>query len=611
MLNKFDLLSPPITLFYLGKRTHTSRIGGSLILLLFVLCSTYLIYLVYLIIGHKQITSIFYKKFEYDIGQYYLNSSSIYYFIQFHSIDDHSYLFNNAKKYFRIYSYFGNTDFEESYLDKVDHWVYDTCRENIDDNNLDKSLFQNINNFNNSACLRYYYNSTEKIYYSIDNEKFIWPYLAHGTSQKNNIFLHTTIEKCTDNSPTNQLFGECPSQEEMDEYTSKIVAIFLYFIDYQVDPTNYHHPIRKYMQSITSGVGTEQGFEENYVFFSPLRVRTTEGSILQKTKDLDSLYFDSNVKMSSPNVESYFKLGRFTHFMQNNMQIYERRYDDAFEILSDIGGIMQCFFNFLYWINYLYNSFIIVSDTNKLFFSILEKRSNSLNGEKFIKKHKNTNFNDSSIYCLKRNKSNTIMDSAINKFGIIKDIIEEKNDSNNIGDNMNDNSIKLNLIEPKKNKKIPTLINMGLKNDSFLDKKSNNISNNIYITNKIKELHYHSSKLKTNNFGNRKLVRQNTNSFNHDLKAEIFRNSLVNQTMKLSRLFNNKIKLKKKYSFFIFLKSLCSSKFNNINFLIKYRKCLLSEEHMLRSHISHIILERRFSVDKSQNINVNYSFDEC
>ena len=610
MINKFDFLSPPITLFYLEKRTHTSKVGGILILLLIGLCSSYILYLLYLIINHKKVTSIFYKKFEYDIGQYYLNSSSIYYFIQLHSIDEHSYLFNNAKKYFRIYSYFGNTDFEESYLDRVDHWVYDTCRENIDDDNLDKSLFQNVNNFNSSACLRYFYNSTEKNYYSLDDKNFIWPYLAHGTAQKNNIFLHTTIEKCTEHSPTNKLFGECPSQEEIDEYTTKIVAIFLYFIDYQVDPTNYKNPIRKYMQSITSGVGNEQGYEENYIFFSPLRVRTTEGSVLQKTKDIDSLYFDSNVKISSPNVESYFKLGRFTHFMQNNMQIYERRYDDAFEILSDIGGIIQCFFNILYCLNYLYNTYIIVSDTNRLFFTIIEKRSYSLSGDKYTKKNKNTLFNDSSIFALKRNKSNTIIGSAINKFSVIKDIIEEKNDSNNISDNLNDNSInKLNINNPKKNKEIHTLINMELKNDSFKDKKSNNISNNIYITNKIKELHYHSSKLKTNNFG-RKLIRQNTNTYNRDFNPEIFRNSLANQTVKLSQLFNKNIKLKKKYSFFAFLKSLCSSKVNNINFLIKYRKCLLSEEHFLRAHINNIVLEKKINLDKNQNINLFDSINE-
>ena len=43
---------------------------------------------------------------------------------------------------------------------------------------------------------------------------------------------------------------------------------------------------------------------------------------------------------------------------------------------------------------------------------------------------------------------------------------------------------------------------------------------------------------------------------------------------------------------------------NNINFLIKYRKCLLSEENFLKSHINNIMLEKRLSIDKYQNINL-------
>ena len=73
--------------------------------------------------------------------------------------------------------------------------------------------------------------------------------------KKNNIFLHTSIQKCTNDSSINKLFGDCPSQTEIDEYTTKIVAIFLYLVDNQVDPTNYNNPIQKYIQSITSGVG--------------------------------------------------------------------------------------------------------------------------------------------------------------------------------------------------------------------------------------------------------------------------------------------------------------------------------------------------------------------
>ena len=612
MMNKFDFLSPPITLFYLEKRTHTSKLGGSLIILLISLCSSYIFYLLYIIIAHKKVTSIFYKKFEYDIGKYYLNSSSIYNFIQFHSIDNESYLFKYAKKNFRIYSYFGNTEFEERYLDKIDHWVYDACREGIDNRNLDQSLFQNINNFNNSACLRYYYNSREQNYYSLNDTKFIWPYLAHGTSHKSNIFLHTNIQKCTNDSSINKLFGNCPSQIEIDEYATKIVAIFLYFVDNQVDPTNYKNPIRKYIQSITSGVGTIQDYEENYIFYSPLKIRTIEGSFFQKTDDLESSCFDTNIKYSSSNSKSYFKLGKFTHFMQNNILVYERRYNDIFEILSDIGGIIHCFFNFLYFINYFFNKYIIVSDTNRLFFSIIEKRD-SLNGEKYIKKfynNNNTNLNESSINDLKLCKrSNTIIGNVIDKLDCINN---EKNDLNiNIG-KFKGNNLNFQLIQPKKNKKkIASVINISSKKNSLIEKK-NNINNNAYITNKIKELHYHSSNKKTSKMGVRKLIKQNTISFNYDSNIEFLKNSLVNQTIKLSQLYTNtnSVKLKKKYSFYSFLKSFCSSKINNINFLIKYRKCLLSEEHFLRSHINNIMLEKKFNIDKYQNINIDDSLEE-
>ena len=118
-------------------------------------------------------------------------------------------------------------------------------------------------------------------------------------------------------------------------------------------------------------------------------------------------------------------------------------------------------------------------------------------------------------------------------------------------------------------------------------------------------MHYHSSKNKSNFVENRRLNRQRTISFSHfNPYSDIFKNNLANQTIKLSKLFRNKIKLQKKYSFYDYLKSVCSSKVNNINFLIKYRKCLLSEENFLRSHINNILVEKRLSIDKYQNINL-------
>ena len=602
MLNKFDLLSPPITLFYLGKRTHTSKFGGSLIILLFCLCSTYLIYLVYLIIGHKQITSLFYKKFEYDIGQYNCNSCSLYVFIQFHSIDNESYQYKYASKYVRTYTYYGNTDFEESNLDKVDHWAYDSCIDGIDNKYLDSSLFQNINNFEGSACLKYYYNSKEKKYYSMEEKGFIWPFLAHGRAQKNNTFLHTSIQKCTNDSIINELFGDCPPQKEIDEYTTKIVAIFMYFVDNQVDPTNYRNPIQQYMQSITAGVGSSQSFEETYIFYSPLKVSTKENSILDNNKDLEALFFDSNIILSTPNNEKYFKYTRFTHFVQNNVQIYERRYDDIFEVLSHIGGIIQCMFNVLYWINYFYNGYIIISDTNNLFFSIIERRADSLNGEKIkqlnLNKNQNnkSNLNDSSIKELKlKKKANTLIENIINKCNYEYNFIEGNNNSFSkdiLGDKNIKNNYKINFLQVNGNNKKK-------------ENENNNSNNNIFITNKIKEIPNHSSNKKIN----KKFNKQRTISFCQDrLKAELnfdlIDYNLANQTIKLSKLFANKIRLKKEYSFLKYIKSICSSKINNVYFLTKYRKGLLSEENFLKSHINNIMVEKQLCVDKYQNINI-------
>ena len=624
MINKLDFLSPPITLFYLERRTHTSKIGGSLILLLISICSAYIIYLLFLIIEHRKVTSIFYKKFQYDIGQYFLNSSSIFYFIQFHSIDNESFKYKYASKYLRIYSYFGNTEFDESRLDKIDHWVYDSCIDGVDNKDLDSNLLQNINNFNNSACLRYYYSSSEDKYYLPDSNKFKWPFLAHGTAQKNNIFLHTTIQKCTNDSVINKVFGQCPTQIEIDEYVSKLQAIFLYLVDNQVDPTNYKNPIQQYIQSITSGIGSIKDYEENYIFYSPLKVKTKEGSIFENNHYLESLYYDSNVKLSSPNVENYFKLSRFTHFLQNNIQIYERRYDDITEILSNLGGIIQCIFNIFYWINYFYNKFIVLSDTNSLFFSNLVRRANTLTGEKFNSKinilnnkNNNNNLKDSSINGFQEDsKSNTIIfrnlanrtnnDSQMN-------INEENINENNFKDNSK-NNLKYNLF---KFKKAPSYKMSHFRNNTFKENRINSINinnntSNIFVINKNKELHYHTCKKANiyynNNLGlKKKSIQENIDS---DLNLDRLKNNLANQTIQLSQYFNNNIKLSKSYSFYEFLKSVFTKKENTINFIIRYRKRLLSEEHVLKSHINTIILENKLSIDKYQNINISENLND-
>ena len=85
MLNKIDFLSPPITLFHLEKRTHTSKVGAVLVIILLITLLSYAIYLITNLISHKNMTYIFHKKFEFEAGYYSFNSSSIFHFIQIFS----------------------------------------------------------------------------------------------------------------------------------------------------------------------------------------------------------------------------------------------------------------------------------------------------------------------------------------------------------------------------------------------------------------------------------------------------------------------------------------------------------------------------------------------
>ena len=45
----------------------------------------------------------------------------------------------------------------------------------------------------------------------------------------------------------------------------------------QVDPTNYARPLQKYFEIISSGIGNSKTFVEDYLHFSPLRLKTNIG----------------------------------------------------------------------------------------------------------------------------------------------------------------------------------------------------------------------------------------------------------------------------------------------------------------------------------------------
>ena len=637
MLNNFDFLSPSITLYYFEKRSHTSKIGGSLVLLMVSLSFVYAIYNFYITFGHKKVTAIFYKQFEWETRYYSLNSSSIFNFFQIYSTENGGYFDEYNSKYIHSYITYSHTGFKESELDKYDHWVFDKCQNEENEIGLNLSLLFNINNFTNSACIRYYYKYKDRKYYSINSNEFIWPYLENGIDRKDNAFLTATVQKCTNNSVINRLFGECPPQKEIDEYINKYIAIYFHFIDTQINPLNYKNPIQKYLNTIISIIGTNYTFIENYIHFSPLKIKTNEGEIISKTYENNSFYFDSNTRGSASNSEEYFKLAKYYYIMENTAQIYERRYNNIIELLSQIGGLIQALHYSFFWLNYLYNKYIIASDTNKLFFNVKESK-------------------DYINWLEQKNKINQIIQKkkeVARPLSKTNKEINKTNEGNNKTENINDKDKNL-----KSRFLINELLKSNLKNEenslSLISHNNNrNFINNInklssngsnsYIQ-EIQDKSNSSIFLKESSKNN--LINNQINIFNNnrlniipkvdDKKYSVFSifenkqdicaspqykamrkfrisqrsvHKIDHQQSKCETLIKeDRMKLIKNLTFFIFIKSLCISKFKGItDFITIYRKNLLSEEHFFKSHLKMSLIEKQYKLNNNQSI----SFIDC
>ena len=636
-----DFLSPSITFFHLGKRTHTSRVGATLFILLIIICFYYASFLIYNLVSHKQMTYIFHKKFEYEAGYYSFNSSSVFHFIQIFSPDNGGYFDKFDSRYIHAYTTYAKSNLTYDNLHLYDHWVFDQCRKNIDDEGLDPSLFTNVENFTNGVCIRYYYNSKERKYYPFKSDGFKWPHLEHGMAQRSNIYLTTIIQKCSNDSIINEIFGQCPSQKEIDDYLSKYFGIYLYFTDTQIDPTDFKKPVTHFLQVVSTGIGTSKDYVESYIHFSPVKILTKIGLIFGKSYEINSFNFDFNRKGSANNYgQKYFIITRYYHLMQNNVQIYERRYNNAFDILSEIGGIAQFVFYIFYWINYVYNFFIVDVDTNSMFFNldqnVVNQRRNTHFCLNLISQNLETNENDNKIY----NIQNNIFDLTninVKKSRNSQIYLNSNKKNENINNFQNNDAIlKNNSLAQFNNKRINSSnINILNTNDMTKNKK---ITTNKINDDNSKEIIYNinmkkSLQLKPNIIRNSSNLSINSKAINNKTingpekkvnKKPDGRKSLLSRNPKdiinkvsISKLSINNLdynsprpikRLTHVSSIFDYTKAVIFKKEKtNYHYIHLFRKHLLSEEHLLKSHITIVLLEKKCKINEDETTN----FFEC
>ena len=620
-LNDLDFLSPPITLYHYGKNKHSSKIGGVLTLIGIALCTGYILYLFSDIFSHKSLSLLHYKKYEYEAGKYTFDKNGIFHFLQLYNKKTENHYGKYDQKYIRAFisSQMNEYPFNPKSIENNNHWVYDLCENNLND--IDQYLFNEIDNLKNGICIKYFYDNNTKKYYNKTDKEFIYPFIEHGNARKDYTRLGIVIEKCNNNSILNNLLGPCGTKEEIDNYIIENNVLYFYFIDNQVDPTDVYNPIKKYFNSISSGL-TGTLYPVYNLNFNPLLVKSDYNLIIKNPQNKYSFIFDTNQKNSKSNSENTQILTVISFWMQNNFVVYERNYKKIIDAFSTIGGMIEILYYVLFFINYIYNKYKITFNTKNLFFKIytgkeINFEDNNVVEEKFVKKFTNIitedkmkvkkiiTYSDKNMYLWdKMNFKNH--NKQINNN---KSIIEEMNNKDSLNKNKslkypifsfrfseNNKSADKNIInDDSRNEFNRTKGILKTTKNNITDVNENNYTRSINLN-----VNKFSNRLSTSQIKNIKFINENENryyTFAENIKY------YMNEKKKKIKCPDRKISfIENEFSFYTFIFSLCCNKKreNRIYVFDHFRKKLLSEEHLYKAHLYLYLFEKYFEIEQEK-----------
>ena len=471
LLEKVDMLSPRITLYYRKKNIHSSPISGFLTIIAYLLILIFTFYYMYRYLHRENPTAYFFNRYVNDAGIFPLKDSNFFNFIEIKEGRSRK----TKELDFNKIEIIGINISEVAFLNfkgemNFPHWLYGKCDDNIHKNKLG-NLIDN-DTFNNAACIKKFYNlgKGKPAYYDINDENFEWPIIKGGASNPNFTFFGVVIKKCQNTTFRKQNFQACDSEEEIDKYLDNTFVSFT-ILDHYVDVLNYEAPITKFLYALTSGV-SNNSYIANNLNFNPGLVKTYDNLFIDNTKEQHTYFFHQNTQKSSSSEGNEF-LAVFMMWLQNSQQYYERRYPKIQDALPQIGGFGSVVIMIAKCINYLISRFIMLKDTQKLISSVLkdnntifERIKKSQNFRPFmgeISNRKKEEITHLRLFNSERNVKQ-IMNTEISEDGKDEDkkIIGKRINvinSNNLGDEtnrMNKNS------ENSKDKIIP-----GPKSDAF------------------------------------------------------------------------------------------------------------------------------------------------
>ena len=227
-IKKLDFLSPPITLYFKGENVHSSIFSGILSIISYSFVIGFRIIYSIDFVNRQNPTAYFFNRYIENAGEFPMNASSLFNYVQM----------MNSKEYipkdvdFDSIRIFGldrvtaDDYMEDNDLEHYNHWLYGNCNNNSDTEGIGYLITQD--KFEQSACIRKYYDINKKKYYDIRDKNFVWPIIHHGMSHPDANMYGVIIEKCR-NDTLRKLSGAkiCKTPEYIEEYVYSSYVRFM------------------------------------------------------------------------------------------------------------------------------------------------------------------------------------------------------------------------------------------------------------------------------------------------------------------------------------------------------------------------------------------------
>ena len=580
-VKKIDIISPPITLHYKGDLSHSSVFAGLLSLAVIVLSGILVVYYTSDFIQKKNPSVAYYIRYINDAGIFYVNSSSMFSFIQIidttsnepEPVDFDSIRIIGIQQTIDTYE-------QDNDLTQYNHWIYGPCDNSSDTGSI--SYLIDFQNFSTSACIKKYYRKNLQKYYGTRDKTFVYPDVLHGCSHPDRTFYGIIVEKCRNDSLRFASDNKaCKPIENIKTYI-QTKSIALQVIDQYADVFNYKKPYTKYFYSLTNGL-YEGSYTTNHLNFNPSTLITHDGLLFDRTVETKSYFFDQNEKVTTTmEKEDKGIYVSFYFWMQNRMQYYERTYQRIQDLLSDIGGLCSILLTIANVSNYFINEYVVFSDAQEVLTKIkiskkydkilLKKNLNSLfqdnddGNPPIIKttKTKKTYRHASIFNSLRSNKESNIDQFSSNKMSLSKV-----------------NPIFPQNTKPKRSKKQSVIFSSDVSKRLYQNNFINNNSN-------VKNINIYENKNKTKN--------------ENDNCSKIFRNErkrlksvVINDSRRIKEIENihnalirREYTKKKKAGLcdYISYSITCGKTHKKLNYFGDFRKNIISEENIFLNYFN-------------------------